>query len=113
MPVAEAGTLDLLKGDVNHPVQCGHVSSLYCRDRGRAVIHPSHGVRIFVATKPIGFRKVHDGLAALVQSHLLKKPFDGAVYVFRAKRVDRLKMIWWDGTGLVMAYRRLEQNAFK
>jgi transposase len=48
-----------------------------------------------------------------VQSHLLKKPFDGAVYVFRAKRVDRLKMIWWDGTGLVMAYRRLEQNAFK
>ncbi|WVX49915.1 hypothetical protein ROLI_030100 [Roseobacter fucihabitans] len=50
---------------------------------------------------------------ALVQSHLQKKPFDGAVYVFRAKRADRLKMIWWGGTGLVMAYKRLEQNAFK
>lgn len=53
------------------------------------------------------------GLAALVQSHLKKKPLDGAVYVFRAKRADWLKMIWWDGTGLVMAYQRLEQNAFK
>ena len=77
------------------------------------MIHPSHGVQIFVATKPVDFRKGHDGLAALVQSHLKKKPFDGAVYVFRAKRADRLKMIWWDGTGLVMAYKRLEQNAFK
>ena len=40
-------------------------------------------------------------------------PFDSAVYVFRAKRVDRLKLIFWDGTGLVMAYKRLEQNQFK
>jgi transposase len=77
------------------------------------VIHPSHGVKIFVATKPVDFRKGHDGLAAFVQSHLKMKPFDSAVYVFRAKRADRLKMIWWDGTGLVMAYKRLEQNAFK
>jgi transposase len=77
------------------------------------VIHPPHGVQVFVATKPVDFRKGHDGLAALVQSHLQKKPSDGAVYVFRAKRADRLKMIWWDGTGLVMAYQRLEQNVFK
>ncbi len=70
-------------------------------------------MKIFVATKPVDFRKGHDGLAALVQSHLKMRPFDGAVYVFRAKRADRLKMIWWDGTGLVMAYKRLEQNAFK
>lgn len=77
------------------------------------MIHPSHGVQIFVATKPVDFRKGHDVLAALVQSHPQKKPFDGAVYVFRAKRAGRLKMIWWDGTGLVMAYKRLEQNAFK
>ena len=49
------------------------------------MIHPSHGVNIYVATKPVDFRKGHDGLAALVQSHLRKKPFDGAVYVFRAK----------------------------
>ena len=76
------------------------------------MIHPSHGVQIFVATKQVDLRKGHGGLTVLVQSQLQKKPFDGAIYVFRAKRADRLKMIWWDGTGLVMAYKRLEQNAF-
>lgn len=77
------------------------------------MIHPTHGVQIFVATKPIDFRKGHDGLSALVQNHLRKNPFDGAVYVFRAKRADRLKLIYWDGSGLVMAYKRLEDNTFK
>jgi len=77
------------------------------------MIHPSHGVKIFMASKPVDFRKGHDGLAALVQSHLKKAPFNGAVYVFRAKRSDRLKLIYWDGSGLVMAYKRLERNAFK
>lgn len=76
------------------------------------MIYPSQSVRIFVATKPVDFRKGHDGLAALVQSHLHMQPFDGAIYVFRAKRADRLKLIYWDGTGLVMAYKRLEQSAF-
>ena len=77
------------------------------------MIHPGPGVKIFVATKPVDFRKGHDGLAALVQNHLRQKPFDGAVYVFRAKRADRLKLIFWDGSGLVMSYKRLEQNQFK
>jgi len=77
------------------------------------MIHPGPGVRIYVAAKPVDFRKGHDGLAALVQSHLQHKPFDGAVYVFRAKRADRLKLIYWDGSGLVMAYKRLEDNGFK
>jgi len=77
------------------------------------VIMPSHKVRIFVASDPVDFRKGHDGLAALVQGHLRQKPFDGSVYVFRAKRADRLKLIYWDGSGLVMAYKRLEDNSFK
>ena len=57
------------------------------------MILPSHKVRIFVASDPVDFRKGHDGLAALVQSHLCQKPFDGAVYVFRAKRADRLNLM--------------------
>ena len=77
------------------------------------MIHPGPGVRVLVATKPVDFRKGHDGLASLVQSHLRQKPFDGAVYVFRAKRADRIKLLYWDGSGLVMAYKRLEQNQFK
>ena len=58
------------------------------------MIHPWHGVNIYIATKAVDFRKGHDGSAALVQSHLRKKSFDGAVYVFRAKRADRLKLIY-------------------
>ena len=61
-----------------------------------------------VATKPIDFRKGHDSLAAMVKNELRKDPFTGTVFVFRAKKADRLKLLYWDGTGLVMAYKRLE-----
>ena len=76
------------------------------------MIFPSNRVRIMVATKPIDFRKGHDGLAALVSSSLRKDPFTGAVFVFRSRRSDRLKLLYWDGTGLVMAYKRLEDATF-
>jgi len=69
-------------------------------------------VRILVATQPVDFRKGHDGLAALVQSVLKEAPFTGTVFVFRAKRADRLKILFWDGSGLVMAYKRLEETTF-
>lgn len=76
------------------------------------MIFPSNRVRIVVASKPADFRKGHDGLAALVKNALHKDPFTGTVFVFRAKRADRLKLIYWDGTGLVMAYKRLEDHVF-
>jgi len=66
-----------------------------------------------VATDPVDFHKGHNGLAALVQNHLHKDPFTGTVYVFRSKRADRLKLLYWDGSGLVMAYKRLEDHVFK
>lgn len=73
---------------------------------------PSQGVRILVATKPVDFRKGHDGLASLVQSALAEDPFTGTVFVFRAKRGDRMKILFWDGSGLVMTYKRLEDSGF-
>lgn len=73
---------------------------------------PSYTVRILVATQPVDFRKGHDGLAALVQSVLKEDPFTGTVFLFRAKRADRLKILFWDGSGLVMAYKRLEETTF-
>ena len=76
------------------------------------MMFPSNRVRIVVATKPVDFRKGHDGLAALVKTELRKEPFTGTVFVFRAKRADRLKLLYWDGTGLVMAYKRLEDSSF-
>ena len=76
------------------------------------MIFPSNRVRILVATKPIDFRKGHDSLAAVVKNELRKDPFTGTVFVFRAKKADRLKLLYWDGTGLVMAYKRLEEHSF-
>ncbi|MBM2294352.1 IS66 family insertion sequence element accessory protein TnpB [Sulfitobacter pseudonitzschiae] len=57
-------------------------------------------------------RKGHDGLASIVSSVLRKDPFTGTVFVFRSRRTDRLKLLYWDGTGLVMAYKRLEEATF-
>ena len=70
------------------------------------------GTRILVASEPVDFRKGHDGLAAVVQNELGLDPYSGVAYVFRAKRADRIKVLWFDGTGLVLAYKRLEQGRF-
>ena len=74
------------------------------------VANPS--VRIVIATRPVDFRKGHDGLAAVVQNELGLDPHSGVIVVFRPKRGDRVKVLMWDGTGLVMAYKRLEQGRF-
>ena len=59
------------------------------------------GIRVLVATKPVDFRKGADGLAALVREQLRHDPFSGTIFVFRSKRSDRLKILVWDGSGLV------------
>ena len=61
------------------------------------MIFPSNRVRVMVATKPIDFRKGHDSLAAMVKNELRKDPFTGTIVVFRAKKADRLKLLYWDG----------------
>jgi transposase len=66
-----------------------------------------------VATKPVDSRKGMDGLAALVKEQLRADPFSGVVYVFRAKRADRVKLVWWDGTGLCLLSKRLEDGQFR
>lgn len=76
------------------------------------MMFPLHRVRILVSTQPVDFRKGHDGLAALVSSLLPKDPFTGTVFVFRSRRADRLKLLYWDGTGLVMTYKRSEEATF-
>ena len=70
-------------------------------------------MQVLVATKPVDFRKQADTLAALVQEALGADPFSGAVYVFRAKRIDRVKLLWWDGTGMCLMTKRLEGGQFR
>jgi transposase len=66
-----------------------------------------------VATGPVDFRKGAEGLAALVRERMGADPFSGAVYVFRAKRADRVKLIFWDGTGVCLFAKRLEDGEFR
>ena len=68
------------------------------------MIVPPADVRVLVAAKPIDFRKGADGLAAIVQAVLRHDPFSGTIYVFRCKRADRVKLLVWDGSGLVLLW---------
>lgn len=70
-------------------------------------------MQVLVATKPVDFRKQADGLAAIVQAALGADPFCGAVYVFRSKRMDRVKLLWWDGSGVCLMTKRLESGQFR
>ena len=71
------------------------------------------GVRVLVATRPIDFRKGPHGLAAVAAEVLGEDPFSGVVLVFRAKRADRVKILLWDGSGLVLVWKQLSQNSFR
>ena len=77
------------------------------------MIGPTGAVRVMMATRPVDFRKGVDGLAALVRETMGADPFSGAVYVFRAKRADRVKLVFWDGTGVVLVAKRLEEGQFR
>src|SRR5687768_13757750 len=70
------------------------------------------GVRVLVWSAPVDFRAGMDRLAALVQVTLRLDPFAGDVFVFRSRRPDRLKLLVYDGTGLILITKRLEAGRF-
>jgi transposase len=77
------------------------------------MITPPSGARILLATRPVDFRKGAHSLAALAAEVLDADPFSGAVLVFRSRRADRVKMLVWDGSGLVLIWKQLEGNSFR
>jgi transposase len=77
------------------------------------MIIPPTGVRVLIATRPVDFRRGADGLAATVEQVLRQDPFSGTIFVFRAKRADRIKLLVWDGSGLVLIWKRLENGSFR
>ncbi len=77
------------------------------------MILPGGRYRVYLATKPVDFRKGHAGLSLVVQSVLGQDPFSGAVFVFRSKRGDQMKCLVWDGSGLALIYKKLEGSAFR
>lgn len=70
------------------------------------------GLRILVASRPVDFRRGMDSFAMLVSGMLRKDPFCGDLFIFPAKRADRVKILTWDGTGLVLYSKRLESGRF-
>jgi transposase len=70
------------------------------------------GTKIWLAAGVTDMRKGFDGLAALVQETLADDPFSGQMFVFRGRRGDRVKLLWWDGDGLCLLAKRLERGRF-
>ena len=77
------------------------------------MIVPPTNMRVLIATKPVDFRKGMDGLAALIAAELKLEPYSGVIYVFRSKRADRVKLLFWDGTGVCLLAKRLEGGKFR
>ena len=69
--------------------------------------------RVFLATDPTDMRKGFDGLFAIVESVITEDPFSGHLFVFRNRRRDRLKVLWWDRDGLAIFYKRLECGSYQ
>ena len=69
-------------------------------------------VRVHLATAPADMRCAFDGLTARVQYILQEDPFSGHLFVFRNKRGDRVKILFWDRSGFCLWYKRLEKGTF-
>ncbi len=76
------------------------------------MIVPPTNVRVLIATKPVDFRRGIMGLAAMVEAEFRGDPFSGVIWVFRSKRADRIKLLFWDGTGICLLVKRLEDRKF-
>jgi len=68
--------------------------------------------RVYLACGSTDMRRGFDGLAAQVQTVLKKDPHDGALFLFRGRRGDLVKALWWDGQGLCLFAKRLERGRF-
>ena len=70
------------------------------------------GTRVWLAAGVTDMRRGFDGLAATVQSTLDEDPFSGHVFVFRGRKGDRIKVLWWSGDGMCLLAKRLEEGRF-
>lgn len=69
-------------------------------------------LKVYLSLESTDMRKSFNGLATLAQEHLKANPYDRALYLFTNKRHNRVKILFWDGTGLWVAAKRLEERRF-
>ena len=72
----------------------------------------SPATRIFVAVEPVDMRQSFNGLSAAVETVLAQDPLSGHLFLFTNRRHNRVKALYWDGTGLVVYAKRLEGGRF-
>ena len=76
------------------------------------MINFAQGTKVFLACQPVDMRKGFNGLHAVVTERLGEEPRAGALFVFSNRRHTRIKILCWDGTGLWVLTKRLEQGTF-
>ena len=76
------------------------------------MIQVAPGTKVYLAIRPVSMRHGFDGLAAQVANVLAADPYSGHVFIFRGKRGDYLKILYWDGSGMCLFAKRLEQGRF-
>ncbi|MFQ5564666.1 MAG: IS66 family insertion sequence element accessory protein TnpB [Parvularculaceae bacterium] len=76
------------------------------------MIGPPPGTKVWLAAGKTDMRKGFDGLSAVAQTVLKENPLSGHVFVFRGRLGDRVKVLWWDGQGMCLYYKRLEKGSF-
>ncbi|HZN25189.1 MAG TPA: IS66 family insertion sequence element accessory protein TnpB [Burkholderiales bacterium] len=70
------------------------------------------GTKVYLAVEPVDLRRGHDGLCALVRGALALDPYAGHLFAFIGKRLDRIKILFWDRGGFVVYYKRLARGRF-
>jgi transposase len=70
------------------------------------------GTRIWIVAGVTDMRRGFTGLSGMVQTALKENPFSGQVFIFRGRRGDLIKVLWWDGDGLCLLAKRLERGRF-
>ncbi len=73
----------------------------------------SASVKIFVCTKPVDLRRSFDGLFSLVEELIRQDPYSGSLFLFRGRRGDFIKILWWDLDGWAIFAKRLEIGSFR
>ena len=75
-------------------------------------MRPAEEVEVYLCREVVDFRKSINGLSALVEDHLGLNPFGPQLFVFCNRRRDKLKILYWERSGFVLWYKRLEKHRF-